>query len=36
MATGSSAATRRRVFLGIIVALVLAIAAFTLFAPGMR
>jgi hypothetical protein len=33
MATGSSAATRRRAFLGIIAALVLAIGAFTLFAP---
>jgi hypothetical protein len=34
MATGSSAATRRRAFLGIIAALVLANGAFTLFAPG--
>ncbi|MGB7806400.1 MAG: M15 family metallopeptidase [Actinomycetota bacterium] len=33
MATGSSATTRRRAFLGIIAALVLAIGAFTLFAP---
>jgi hypothetical protein len=33
MATGSSAATRRRAFLGIIAALVVAIAAFTLLAP---